>query len=190
MVTRGKAIDVLAYVAGVVDSDGHIGIDRSATMPQRRTSVRYEAAVVVTNVDRPLMDWLQEEFGGSLRQRKQMLPHHKPTYSWKLSEQQAAGFCEQILPYLRVKKRQAELLIELKAGWQQPEKRGQGAKTSESELARREAIYQRFKALNDDRRPHRPSESASRTDEAMVGPASKDAEVEGTETVYPAPVSA
>jgi len=116
MVTRGKAIEVLAYTAGVVDSDGHIGIDRSATMPQRRTSVRYEAAVVVTNTDRPLMDWLQSEFGGSLRQRQQDKPHHKPTYSWKLSEQQASGFCQEILPYLRVKKQQAALLIELKAG--------------------------------------------------------------------------
>lgn len=170
MVTRGKASELLAYVAGVVDSDGHIGIDKSLTNPQRRVSPRYQPTVCVVNTSEALMTLLQSEFGGSVNTRKKVAEHHKTTYRWKLCNRMAADFCRQIAPYLLVKKAQSELLVEMMDAIPLYANTRLGHKTTPPEdLARREAVYQRFKALNDDRRyPQRLSGAASRTDEAIV----------------------
>lgn len=172
MVTRGKALgDVppvqLAYIAGVVDSDGHIGIDRSGTNPQRRVNPRYEASITIVNTHLGMLEWIQAIAGGSIRQRKQLLEHHKPTYQLKISERQAAELCRFIACYLIVKQKQALLLIDLKDNQVGQEKVFQGA-LPRSEVERRERIWREFKALNDDRRPQRLSERAPRPGEAIV----------------------
>jgi hypothetical protein len=169
MATRGKAPELLAYMAGVTDSDGWIGINRSLTRPQRRANARYQPQVTIVNTSMALMELFQSEFGGSIVRRQKVKENHKQTYYWRLGDRKAAAYCEQILPYLLVKKEQAKLLIEFMAGVHGAEQKGQGAKLSQEECDRREAIYMRYKALNDDRRyPQRLSETASRTDEAIV----------------------
>ena len=186
MVTRGKPVETLAYVAGVVDSDGCIGICR-----KKRTNgygIVYSARLSVTNTDQPLVDWLKSEFGGFISIRKKAQEHHKTTYTWIISEQKMAVVLRQLLPYLRIKGRQAALLIELKEGMENLANR-QGPwreqRVHSEEMDRREAIYEQIKVLNDDRRPHRLTGVASSTDEVIVSTASKDAEAEGTETVRP-----
>ncbi len=161
MATRGKAPELLAYMAGVVDSDGWIGINRSGTNPQRRAYPRYQPQVCVVNTALHLLRLFEIEFGGSILTRRKVKANHKTTYYWKLGDRKAAEFCAVIVPYLRVKRAQAELLVEWMATKHGPEVLGRGAKLSEAEVARREAMYQRYKALNDDRRyPQRLIEAA------------------------------
>lgn len=161
MATRRKARTVWAYVAGIIDGEGYIGIDKSKTMPQRRCSPRYQPEVVVVNSYLPLLEWLQREFGGSIMARKKQKDHHKPTWCWKLVNRQAAEFCKDLLPYLLVKKQNAELLIEFMEAAKPPKIRGQGAKLSEAEVANRERLYQLMKARVDSRHPQRLSEMES-----------------------------
>src|SRR6185295_11739251 len=160
MATSGKASELLAYLAGVVDSDGWIGIDKSP-INARRKSPRYQPAVVVTNCSVPMMELFKREFAGSIMLRKQVLAHHKPTYRWKVCNRMAAEICRQIIPYLLVKRAQAELVIEMMdATARYLESRVGHKLLSTDTLERRESIYQRFRGLNDERgHPQRLSEA-------------------------------
>ena len=200
MAIRGKPVATLAYAAGVVDSDGCISITRRGSLHslqmQRRLTASYTGFVVVCNTDRPLLDWFKAEFGGSIKFRAHVLPHHKVTYNWAVTNQKAVAFLELIKPYLRVKPRQADAVISLHdithryldryKGQRDPiTKRWiKGMKMPVWEEARREELYVLCRALND-RRPHRPSGSASEEDEAMVGSSAKALEMDGTETIHP-----
>src|SRR5690606_39544108 len=55
-------------------------------------------------------------------------------------------FLKNLLPYLMVKKKQAELLLEFCEKWVSP--RDKRLKISESELQRREDTYQKMRKLN------------------------------------------
>lgn len=163
MVTRGKISPTeAAYIAGVVDSDGHIGIDIARTNPQRRWSARYQATISIVNTHLGMLQWVQTFYGGSIRQRTQLQPHHKPAYQLKLSDRAAAAMCEDIMCYMKVKPQQALLLYQFKNEQVGVEKPGKGARLPEAEVQRRERIWREFKALNDDRghHPQRLSERA------------------------------
>lgn len=172
-VTRGKMVTSqdLAYVAGFVDADGHIGICRqlSPSATQRCHNPRYQTYVVVTNCDRSVLEWMQAHFGGSIGGRPQVLPHHKPTYRWKATDQIGASLCREIAPYLRVKKAQAFLLIELCEAKAAARPKGKGRRLEPERSANYERIYQRFKVLNDDRRPQRPSGATPDVTERFAG---------------------
>ncbi len=177
MATRGKRMEpeFLAYVAGVLDSDGWIGMNRTnrtvALANQRRVSVRYQPQITVVNTYRPILEDFHEAFGGSISTRKKDKPHHKDIHYWRIGDRNAAEVCRLVLPYLRAKRAQAELCLEWATTARNPAP-GRGAKLSTEELAYRESIYLRYKGLNDDRgfhsQPQRLSETASRTDEAIV----------------------
>lgn len=161
MVTRGKSKTLLAYLAGIVDADGHVALHagRKLSPEQRRISTRYQGEIVVTNTDRPLIDLLVETFGGHVFTRKKVEAHHKTTYSWKATDWVAVEVAKALLPYLFVKKGQAEIIIEFyeqrgvtPTRWRRP---GEA-----EELARRDDCYARLRALVDDRRPQRLNERA------------------------------
>ncbi len=197
METRGKSVEVLAYAAGVVDSDGCIGITKRAPQAvNRRVSPAYQGYITVTNTSLELLNWFEDEFGGSRKNRTQVLATHKRCYNWAVTNTAAAAMAELLIPYLKVKGAQAKLIIELHDVHQrylgrrgQPRNMVNGHLTGfvmpAAEVARREALYQQAKTNQDDRRPQRLSGKASRTDEATVCADAKAPEREGTETVSP-----
>jgi hypothetical protein len=167
MVTRGKATD-LAYAAGMVDADGYVGICKNSQKPSRHWNPRYQTEVVVTNTYLPMLEWLKANHGGSISIRGRVKDHHKTGYGWKIGDQLAAAFCRAIAPYMRIKREQALLIIEMQEAKLTPRPRGTGVRLPEELLARYESIYQRFLALNDSRHPHRLTERASRAEDVIV----------------------
>lgn len=86
-------------------------------------------------VDGCIPQWLCDSFGGSILARKREAPRRDIT-QWQIANQQATNFLQVILPYLRIKKPQAEIAIEfqsqrMKSGGVKG-KRGQGFKPKES----------------------------------------------------------
>jgi hypothetical protein len=67
-----------------------------------------------------------------------------PYYAWQLWTKQAVDFLTKIEPYLELKQANARIAIE----FQKRMHRNGGQKISTSELAIREALYQRMKSLN------------------------------------------
>lgn len=95
--------ETLPYVAGFLDGEGCFSVDEG----------RWKIRVSCANTNRPIIEWLCRNFGGSFcknatRRRK---PHHRRTYSWSVVARDASDFCCVVAPYLKEKAEQALLLI-------------------------------------------------------------------------------
>ena len=103
----------LAYIAGIVDGEGYIGISADH---RKRNPVRpcWRLRVSVTNNNEWLMQYLKFAFGGSVTMKSGS--RVKPCYDWVLNRGKAAEFLKLILPYLRLKRPQAEIAIKFQSG--------------------------------------------------------------------------
>ena len=98
---------ILAYTAGIVDGEGSIYMKRSA--PGRSHGYSIFLRVGVTSGE--LIHWLIVHFGGW--SEPAMLPgNRKPLWRWALYGEAAAALLQRLLPYLVIKRRQAELVID------------------------------------------------------------------------------
>jgi hypothetical protein len=98
-----------AYVAGLMDSDGCFGIYRSVT--EERPTSNFQPRIVIASVNLQLVKWLVANFGGFYTTCR---PDKGRTwYQWNRNGSTGAiKFLSDILPYLRVKKREAQTLKE------------------------------------------------------------------------------
>jgi hypothetical protein len=100
---------VLAYLAGVIDSDGHITIHRS-----RRGETLYHAARIgISGTRREPHDLAASLWGGKVGLYYPKNPRHRPQYQWSLTGAKAAEAIAAVQPFLRVKAEQAFLALEL-----------------------------------------------------------------------------
>lgn len=103
-----------AYAAGLMDGEGCISICWSKPDQEHNWS-RYYLKLSITMCDRVSLFWLQEKFGGILRERKWLTekkPNMKRQWLWSLGGgPRVAVFLEKLMPHLKVKKPQAELAI-------------------------------------------------------------------------------
>lgn len=87
-----------AYAAGIIDGEGCITGNRSGLR------------VVVSTTTVEMVEWLEERFGGAIcTMRKQ--PPRRDQWQWSIYGRNASRFLDTILPYLVVKRDQAELGI-------------------------------------------------------------------------------
>ncbi len=99
----------LAYVAGIVDGEGCIDITRR-TRPGHKYS-DFALRVTVTSTDLWLCQMLQMGFGGKVSERSKLRITRNRTWDWRVERAHAGRFLELILPYLHLKRPQAELGI-------------------------------------------------------------------------------
>lgn len=108
---------LLAYAAGVIDSDGSIGI-RLDTYAMRVRRVKagpvYKERVTLRQIEPQAVDLLHEAFGGSRFVSAPRNDRAQPLHSWQVVDRMAATFLAAIAPYLRIKRRQAELCVDLR----------------------------------------------------------------------------
>jgi hypothetical protein len=143
----------LAYVAGIIDGEGSICVFEH--YHKNSNGNRYQRMVLrlqVANTDIGLITWLVDLFGGVVAEK--MRPQiaigiWKPAYEWQSGYQNGARVLELVLPYLRVKRRQAELYLECAATMRHWGKgRGGGRGVPEVVVARRASIAHEIKELN------------------------------------------
>lgn len=100
-----------AYIAGVIDGDGYIGLSKKRTLDQR-SGYSYRPVVSVSNTKVELLFWLEQITGvGSICAMKRSNLAHKQAFIWQTWSQRAADILRLILPYLILKKKQAELMV-------------------------------------------------------------------------------
>lgn len=108
----------LAYLAGAVDSDGTIGI-KVSTYAMRVTkdcqAPTYSERVSLKQVTPEIVDTLHQTFQGSRRLEKPSAKKGRPLYSWTATDRVAFNALSSLLPYLRVKRAQAQACIELRS---------------------------------------------------------------------------
>lgn len=104
---------VLAYLAGVMDSDGNFRVEKKRIPdmlgPHYRINVR--CAQVMRS---PAVELLAKTFGGRLGVRRSRRPNHKDLLSWSLHDKSAVHALVALLPHLIVKLPEAYLLLELR----------------------------------------------------------------------------
>lgn len=131
----------IAWVAGFLDADGCFRISKSS---QGRLRTRqYQALVTATQVDPTPIFLLKDWFGGHIYHAHKKAPA-MDQYAWSATSQIAIRVIRQVLPHLRVKARQAELLLELHRHMSP-----RGSTTpSREEMHRREQLFQLIKEMN------------------------------------------
>ena len=104
----------LAYFGGFMDADGTITIKRF----NRYDRWHYCGVLSCTQVDKPkgakVIEEMQTLFGGSLSRYTQKPKNSKwlDTIQWQITGRPAEDCVKMLYPYLKIKYRQAELLIE------------------------------------------------------------------------------
>lgn len=108
-------VDVLAYAAGIIDADGTIGIVRD-TWAMRHGVVcqaTFTERIDVRQLEPEAVALLHQTFGGHRgvtrgKDRKQ------PLQRWQIGDRGAASCLTLVQPYLRIKRRQADLCLEMR----------------------------------------------------------------------------
>lgn len=135
---------VLGYLAGLLDGEGSVIVSRTRGRGSINDSISMR--VCITNTDLALIEWLLSELGGSFVSKKILKEHHKQAYQWLLGGKNAARFLSAVLPYLRIKRAQAE------AGLRIAETVGdRSARLSEEVMEIREEAFAEIRYLNSGR---------------------------------------
>lgn len=96
----------LAYAAGIIDGEGCVSICRTG---RSNGKYSYVPKVVVSMTDKEAIEWMASTLGGNMSSTK--LRSGKTIYSWHLYGPKLLVVMPKLMPYLRVKKMQAELTI-------------------------------------------------------------------------------
>lgn len=107
-----------AYLAGCLDCDGWLTIKRNTYAMRVRGDASqpvYGERVGLKQITPDVPALLREYFGGYLRTEKPSVKNGRPLHSWSATDKQAIECVSSLLPYMRVKRQQAEILLQLRA---------------------------------------------------------------------------
>lgn len=107
-----------AYLAGIIDGEGCIRLARR----KRKSINSYNACIIVTNCNLELLQSLKQLTGLGIIYKREKLhnPNWNPCYRWQILTKQARELLEIVLPYLRLKKEHARLILSspiISQGW-------------------------------------------------------------------------
>ena len=98
----------LAYTAGIIDGEGCINIVRHKNNTKRGFS--FQLSVLVRNTKEWLCQWLKMQYGGTITYHQAEKPFSN-TWLWVLQSNKALDMIKLIVPYLNLKRPEAELAI-------------------------------------------------------------------------------
>jgi hypothetical protein len=113
--------NLLSYLAGFIDADGSISIVKTSYFDKQLNRKRFQYRIKLSahNCKIEAVKVFQDTFGvGKLRDNRTRKilkdnPKWRPCYEWTLWSNQAQKAIESMLPFLRIKKPQALLALEL-----------------------------------------------------------------------------
>jgi hypothetical protein len=96
-----------AYLAGIIDGEG--------TVYAQRIRSGFNIRVYVVSTDVRLIRWLEQNFGGLVYSRQSKLhPEWKTKWEWVVDKAGTTKVLSLVLPYLIIKREQAELGLALR----------------------------------------------------------------------------
>lgn len=152
-----------AYLGGAMDADGWFCIRRVPAKPEaHRYNTTYFVFIGFCQIQEEIPRLLHKEFGGTLQlrnrqeQRRRKSNGWKPNYYWVATSQQAHNAIKVLLPFLRIKRRQAELCLELQDSINEHKSKRLKGQPKASPLANdvvthRTKIYEELLSLHDNR---------------------------------------
>lgn len=157
--------EILAYLAGIADGEAYIGIKKSK--PYKNLSGRanygYHERIQIRMVERGALSLFEHVLGGWCYPEKSHSKKGRPLFCYQASDRKAAEICKLLLPFLRVKRKQAITVLKLTANkisakkvktqaisrsrWGTP-MTGQRTKHSKSTISYRERLWLLCKYFN------------------------------------------
>lgn len=143
------------YIAGLTDGEGNLRADRCVhRVRSRAPCFNYGNTLRIRFADEQTIRWLQETFGiGCVYAESN--GRYQTMWNWQVSGKQCAEVLKVILPYLRTKRRQAELVLKFRERietYKQPrDARGRGLPIDDEENRKRLAIIDEIHRLNQPR---------------------------------------
>lgn len=135
--------ELLAYLAGIVDGEGYLGIKRDMVKGRGVSPVFYER-ISVASTNRAAIDLFCETFKcGKVYVHRIKKLSKREYWSWEVSNKIATGVLAQLYPYLRIKKPEADIILKFRA----TQLRKYRVLPAEV-IARRQALYEDIKALH------------------------------------------
>ena len=124
----------LEYLAGFFDGEGSISFERRGVL-----------RICVGQINPVPLRLFKQRYGGQLTRIRRKNPKHRDIYLWMVAAKQCVQVLQDLLPYLRVKRRQALLGL----SWQKRMLHQGGNKGLPArERGARETIMKRMHALN------------------------------------------
>jgi hypothetical protein len=147
--TSQKGMETLyAYLAGAIDTRGRISISRAGGNRRGGREMAYYSAVVsLSDSDSVLPDLLQATFTARRLQYEAKNRSHRAWHMWEAVGQSAREPLIRLLPYLRIRRRQAELALSL-ITLMQSDKAGSARPLSEEQQQARRLLYEQVRSLN------------------------------------------
>ena len=107
---KGRKTWERGYAAGLIDGEGCIMI-RKIQPNEKYNFPSYQLQISMNQIDGDCIDFLYGVFGGKAYDIKSYQENRLHNYRWELVGDKAMSFLKIILPFLRIKKIQAELGI-------------------------------------------------------------------------------
>lgn len=140
----------LAYFAGIMDGEGSIVIHTQhhskGKYSDRARMTSYVLTVGVANTNEWIIKQLQLAFGGYVGITSHGNDYRRTCYEWNVTSVRAMNFLVAILPYLRIKKPQADVAIDFQK--KKTAKNSRWQRLTEEDVANREATKILIKKLN------------------------------------------
>lgn len=153
--------EILAYLAGIIDGEGSLMIRRST---YRMRNPKYcdcknpvfNPRIGLKNANEDVIKLMKNVFGGHYHKYKRLYPspkwgirQNKIMYSYGVEHRLAERICIALLPYLIIKKEQANKLIELQNLKRSPLCKRRGGQPYSKEIIEKfEQLYMVVKTLN------------------------------------------
>lgn len=100
----------LAYMAGVLDSDGYIGVNMRKA---GKWAANYQPRVQVKQVTPEAPDLFHASFGGHIYLNQPSAERGRPLWCWQVHSAACGSILTALLPYLRIKPDRARNAIDL-----------------------------------------------------------------------------
>ena len=143
----------LAYIAGFIDGEGSVGLNRCNT----RKRFCYRLEVQVMQVDKRPLEFIQQHFGGSISLRKHDNPKWNDCWHLIFADKAAEKILRGILPYLIVKREKALVAIKYRElprlnnidhiNRVGEKYKGIAREFNQTIIQRREQVYEEYQAL-------------------------------------------
>lgn len=134
--------NVISYLAGIFDGEGHIGIKREVWNPIRN---RYEGRIVIEMTNDEPITMFRDTYGGRINQK--LLPSGKISYVYWVPVASHEKFLLDMTPLLKVKNRQAITLMKFLQLRKQYPRKG-GFSISDECLRKQHQLYSIVRTLN------------------------------------------
>jgi len=99
-----------SYLAGFIDGEGYIAL--KVHKNKSNGNLYYTPILKIAQTDESIICWLKESFGGWYYKREYKEDSHsKDSYYWTLTGTNLKPFLQKVCPYLKLKKKQCELVL-------------------------------------------------------------------------------